>query len=287
MTVLPSWVVGDVRITKLVETVVPTPVLSLLPTADPERAASHDHWLRPHFVDGDGNLLLSVHALVVETADRRIVVDTCIGNGKPSPFPGWSDLSTDFLDTMTGAGFHPDSIDTVVCTHLHFDHVGWNTRLVDGRWVPTFAHARHLLGRREYDYWTDGAHQDLVSLDQSVRPLFDAGLVDLVGPGHPVAPGVWLDATPGHTPGHHSVRIASGGSEAVITGDVAHHPLQFAEVEWRGAGDSDPAAATRTRKAFARRWAGSRGLVIGTHFAGPTAGYLVAEGDGWRFVVES
>lgn len=282
-----TWTVGDVRVTKILEEVIPTPPANLLPTSDPAVLERHRPWLVPQFVDRDGNLLVSAHALVVESQGRRIVVDTCVGNGKVRPFPGWSELHTDFLDRLSGAGFPPETVDTVVCTHLHFDHVGWNTRREDGRWVPTFSAARYLFGRVEWDYWRTASGPDAAagtcSLDDSVRPVFDAGLVDLVELGHCVTDEVRLEPTPGHTPGHQSVRIASAGEEAVITGDVAHHPVQFAEVDWVGEGDFDPRLATVTRRAFLEAIDGRPVLVIGTHFAGPTAGHTVRDGRGWRF----
>jgi glyoxylase-like metal-dependent hydrolase (beta-lactamase superfamily II) len=283
------WSIGSVRVTKVLETVIPTPPHGLLPTSAPDRLAAHAGWLQPHFVDSAGNLLVSVHALVVEAGDRRIVVDTCVGNGKTRPFLGWSDLATDFLDRLTAAGFPPESIDTVVCTHLHFDHVGWNTRLVEGSWVPTFPNARYLFGAVEWEHWRsatgDHALPGTISLADSVQPVVDAGLVDLVPSDHRLADEVRLEPTPGHTPGHHSVVISSGGAEAVITGDVAHHPVQLAEPSWASAGDGDPAEAAASRRAFLGRHGGST-LVIGTHFAGPTAGVVEPHGDGWRLQVD-
>jgi glyoxylase-like metal-dependent hydrolase (beta-lactamase superfamily II) len=282
------WTIGDVRVTKVLETVIPTPPSGLLPTSDAAVLARHESWLAPHFVDDAGNLLVSVHALVVESRGRRIVVDTCVGNNKLRPFPGWSDLTTDFLERLTAAGFPPESIDTVVCTHLHFDHVGWNTRLIDGRWVPTFPNARYLFGATEWGHWRDatGDHAlpGTVSLADSVQPVVDAGLVDLVASDHRVTAEVQLEPTPGHTPGHHSVLVASGGVHAVITGDLAHHPVQFAEPDWASAGDADPSQAAGTRRAFLERHGDSATLVIGTHFAGPTAGHAARDGDGWRLI---
>lgn len=182
-----QWKVGDVTITKIVEMEVTGHTRFILPDALRDAVIGYD-WLKPHFMDDAGNLIMSIHALVIETADRRIVVDTCIGNDKPRPVPRWDNLQTPFLDDLTAAGYAPDSIDTVLCTHLHVDHVGWNTMLVDGRWVPTFTGARYLIGRTEFEHWAgqdDDQTQATVMAD-SVAPVFDAGRVDLVEADHVV-----------------------------------------------------------------------------------------------------
>jgi glyoxylase-like metal-dependent hydrolase (beta-lactamase superfamily II) len=192
-------------------------------------------------------------------------------------------LQLPFLEDLDKAGYPAAQIDTVICTHLHIDHVGWNTRLVDGRWVPTFPHARYLLARREWEHWsadTDRWNQTILA--DSVRPIFDAGLVDLVEADHAVDAAVRLEPTPGHTPGHVSVHVRSRGEEAVITGDLVHHPAQFARPHWGASVDWDRAMADRTRRAFMERYADTPVLVIGTHFAGPTAGRLVRDGDAYR-----
>jgi glyoxylase-like metal-dependent hydrolase (beta-lactamase superfamily II) len=173
----------------------------------------------------------------------------------------------------------------VLCTHQHFDHVGWNTHLLDGRWVPTFPNARYLFGRVEWEHWSASTDDEPVHvLAESVRPVVEAGLSELVESDHRITGEVWLEPTPGHTPGHHSVRISSGGAEAIITGDMTHHPIQIAEPHFGISADVDPDWATRTRRDFLGRYGGTPVLVIGTHYAGPTAGHIVANGDaGWKF----
>lgn len=277
---MERWKIGSVEITKVPELVLPLPLEGLLPDATADDADRHG-WLRPNFVNDDGLAVLSFHALVVATGNRTILVDTCIGNDRTT-VPELPPLHTRFLDDLAAAGYPRDRIDTVVCTHLHFDHVGWHTMLVDGRWTVTFTQARHLVGRKEWEHWrsTPG---ELTNLGDTLRPVLDAGLVDLVPADHQICDEVHLEPTPGHTPGHASVRISSEGEEAVITGDVVHHPVQFAEPELRGASDSDPDVARSTRRAFAERYGDTATLVIGTHFAAPTAGKLVSDADGWRF----
>ena len=157
---------------------------------------------------------------------------------------------------MASAGFPVESIDTVVCTHLHVDHVGWNTRLTDAGWVPTFTGARYLFGRSEWEHWSKSPDtQDGDVIGDSVRPVVDAGLVDLVESDHQLTDEIQLESTPGHTPGHVSVRIKSRGEEAVITGDLIHHPIQCAEIEWASRFDVDPGKALETRRAFLARCA--------------------------------
>ncbi len=280
----PSWTIGDVRITSVKEVELPIPGAGIVPEATPEALAPHAAWLRPHFVTEDGRLRLLVQALVVESRGRRIVVDTCVGNDKDRTLPVFHHLETRFLDDLAQAGFPRETIDTVVCTHLHVDHVGWNTLKVGPRWVPTFPNARYLVVRSEWEHWSkeeDRTFGDV--LGDSVRPIFEAGLVDLVEPGHVLTDEVALEPTPGHTPGHVSVRIRSGGREAVITGDLMHHPAQCAHPGWASSADVDPEAARRTRRAFLEAQAGRPVLVIGTHFAGPHAGRIVRDGAAYRF----
>jgi glyoxylase-like metal-dependent hydrolase (beta-lactamase superfamily II) len=281
------WQIGDVRVTRIVELELAGGTRFILPQATPE-TIEPIAWLRPHFADENGKLRMSIHALVVETPARRIIVDTCLGNDKENRrIPGWNKLSGPFLADLASAGYPRESIDTVLCTHLHVDHVGWNTMLVGGRWVPTFPKARYLMGRVEFEYWRtqqEVEHHRPVFAD-SVAPVFEAGLVDLVETDHRVCDEVSLVPTLGHTPGHVSVRIRSKGEEALITGDFIHHPCQMAHPEWSSSADSDALRAAETRRSVFSRLAGTPVLVIGTHFAGPTAGRVVRDGDAFRLAL--
>lgn len=281
MSALLQWQVGDVRITRVQEYEAPG-IEFLLPDATVENLAQID-WLSP-YLDHRGRAVGSVHSLILEVADRKIVVDTCVGNDKERlPFKMWHERHGPFLADLESAGFPAGEIDTVLCTHLHTDHVGWNTRLEGGRWVPTFTNARTVMTREEVEHWssTDLDQMKLVYAD-SVQPLFDAGLVDVVDMDYEVAEGIRFEPTPGHSPGHVSVRIESRGERAVITGDLVHHPVQFARPGWKNAADSDPALAQRTRLDFMARYADTPTLVLGTHFAGATGGHLVRDGDVYR-----
>ena len=279
-----SWTVGRVKITKIVEMETVGHTRFILPQATPEKIQEMA-WLAPHFANDEGRLRMSVHSLVVETPSRRIVVDTCIGNGKQGRgVPTWNNLATPFLDTMTAAGYAPDSIDMVLCTHLHVDHVGWNTRLMDGQWVPTFPKARYVFGKTEYDYWAthseSGEHRAV--FDDSVKPVVDAGRVDLVASDEQLFDEISLISTPGHSPGHMSVLIRSDGHEALLTGDVAHHPCQMAHLDWSSSFDTDPVQSIETRRQLFGRFADTPTLVIGGHY---NPGRIKRDGDTFRLEV--
>lgn len=294
------WSVGRFTITRVCESEVAVPGGdgSLLPDATPEALAAME-WLRPHFVTNEGLLVMSIHALLIETPDIRLVVDTCVGNDKTRNLPGFNRLSTDFPGCLQQIGWNPESVDGVLCTHLHVDHVGWNTMWVDGRWVPTFRNAKYYFGRREYEFWlsalADGgpdagippdvrfALDDQATFEDSIRPIVEAGLVELVEMDAELAPGVRLIATPGHTPGHVSVALESEGARALITGDTFHHPCQIGRPGWRNLFDFSGAEATRTRMKLLEELASSDVLVIGTHFATPTAGRIIEADSGFAF----
>jgi glyoxylase-like metal-dependent hydrolase (beta-lactamase superfamily II) len=282
-----KWRVGGVTITKIVELEVTGGSRFILPQATPE-AILPIGWLQPDFADENGRLKMSIHALVVETPSRRIIVDTCLGNDKENRrIPTWNNLQTRFLADLTAAGYARETIDTVICTHLHVDHVGWNTMLDGGSWVPTFPNARYLMGRVEFDHWTsqhDREDMEAIIAD-SVAPVWEAGLVDLVETDHRICDEISLMPTLGHTPGHVSVRIASQGEEALITGDFMHHPCQIARPDWSSTADSDPAEARQTREHMLTHLSDNPILVIGTHFAGRTAGHVVGDGAAFRFTV--
>ena len=276
------WTVGRVRISKFVELETVGGTRFILPQATPEaiRALS---WLTPDFATGEGKLKMVIQTLVLETPTRRIVVDTGLGNDKQGrSVPVWNNRTTPFLQTLNASGFPPESIDMVICTHLHVDHVGWNTRLVDGQWVPTFAKARYVFGRTEYQHWRDHseAADETATFADSVQPIVAAGRADLVASDAAICDEITLIPTPGHSPGHVSLHIRSDGAEALLTGDVAHHPCQMAHLDWSSTVDSDPAQAIATRQALFSRFADTATLVIGGHF---DAGYIKRDGTAFRF----
>jgi glyoxylase-like metal-dependent hydrolase (beta-lactamase superfamily II) len=279
-----NWNVGKVKITKIVELETTGSTRFILPLASNDEIRKLP-WLIPHFATEEGRLKMSIHSLVVETPTRRIVVDTGLGNDKQGRnVPTWNNRKEPFLETMTAAGFAPDSIDTVLCTHLHVDHVGWNTRLVDGKWVPAFANARYVFGRTEYEHWRDHSDEPDKSavFNDSVQPIVEAGKADLVASDFRVCDEITLIPTPGHSPGHMSLHIHSDGEQGLLTGDVAHHPCQMAHLDWSSTADSDPVQSIVTRRELFGRFADTPTLVIGGHF---NAGHIRRDGDAFKFIV--
>jgi glyoxylase-like metal-dependent hydrolase (beta-lactamase superfamily II) len=273
------WQLGDVRVTRVAERVHGVIRDTLVPGITDDQLAEHAEWVAPFF-SRSGRLLLSVHTFVVEDGERTIVVDTCAGTEPARPLPG----DPDFLQRLDGAiNGGLGSVDCVLCTHLHFDHVGWNTRIVEGRRVPTFRNARYIFARAELEALDAEDHASV--REPSIAPLIDAGLVDLVETDHVLTPHVRLVPTPGHTPGHVSVEIESCGARAVITGDVLHTPLQVALPDLTASPfDTDPERATVTRKRFLEAHADTDRLLLGTHFPPPTAGYVRRSPGSCRFV---
>ena len=259
------WNVGKVKITKVVELETVGSTRFILPLATNEEIQKLP-WLIPHFATEEGRLKMSIHSLVIETPSRRILVDTGLGNDKEGRrVPTWNNRKEPFLEKLTAAGFAPDSIDTVLCTHLHVDHVGWNTKLVDGKWVPTFANARYVFGKTEYEHWRDHSDEPDKSavFNDSVKPIADTGKADLVASDARICDEITLISTPGHSPGHVSLHIKSAGEEGLLTGDVAHHPCQMAHLDWSSTADSDPVRSAATRRELFGRFADTPTTVIG------------------------
>lgn len=280
-----QWQIGDVRITRIVEGETAGPMF-LLPDATPENILAMP-WLQPHFADEAGNCIVSIHALVLETPDKVIVVDTCLGNDKERTFDFWAHLQTRFLHDLEAAGYPAESVDMVLCTHLHTDHVGWNTKLVDGEWVPTFPNAEYLFGRTEWEYTQAQMENPMYAefIVDSIKPVIDAGLVRFVDVDERINEQISLTPTPGHTPGHISVQIESKGEQAVITGDFLHHPCQMEEPYWECTADWDTPLAQKTRVEALQQYADDGVLVFGTHFASPSAGHVVRKGKHFQLEV--
>ncbi|MFK4069844.1 MBL fold metallo-hydrolase [Streptomyces sp. NPDC029674] len=284
---LPHWTVGDITVHRIDE--IPLPPETgpwLLPDATAD-VVGQQPWLRPDFAGHEGVLHLDSHSFAFVVGSLRVLVDTGIGNGKTRANPAWHDLHTDYLQRLTDAGFPPDSVDLVVLTHLHTDHVGWNTRQAGGAWVPTFPNARYVTSRAEREFWAgyamDEARRQMFR--DSVHPVEDAGLLDLVDiadGGTEVAPGLRLLSAPGHTPGHLAVQVTSHDETALITGDLIHHPVQLPHPHIGSCVDIDPDQAEASRRALLASVADTDTLVLGTHFPEPTAGRVVSHGDAYR-----
>jgi glyoxylase-like metal-dependent hydrolase (beta-lactamase superfamily II) len=289
-----SWKIGAVTVSQVVEHVLSEGLEGVIPEASCAALQAID-WLCPEFVTKDGRPIYSFHALIVDTPAARIVIDTCVGNDKDLPIlAAWDHMQSDFLAKFEAAGFTRESVDYVVCTHLHFDHIGWNTMRVNSQWIPTFPNARYLLGRREYEHsLAEGAAPQteehwrtavLTARRESLAPVIAAGLVDFVEFEHRICSEVRLVPTVGHTPGHVSVEIASEGAHALVTGDSIHHPCQLARPSWSTISDTDSAQAALTRERLLSQAAGTPQLLIGTHWAGVGAGHIVRDGPTYRLL---
>ena len=278
--------VGDIEISSVVETDMLMTPTSLIPEASAEGMARHREWLAPDYVNEDGNLIVTIRTYVVRTRHHTILVDTGFGSGKSHGMPPENERKGNFLHDLQIAGVAPDAVDIVLCTHLHIDHVGWNTRLENGRWVPTFPRARYLFGRKDWEYFSTndaaaGAGRDVI--DESVRPVVEAGQVDLIDGTHAIEDGVLVEPLPGHTPGQVSLRLTSNGKEALLIGDLMHHPVQCAEPQWNSVACADVELARAARRRFLERYAETNVRVLTAHFAAPTGGYIVTAGNAWRF----
>lgn len=279
--------IGDVSITPIIEIDYPVPASFLLPDATPENLAPDLDWLEPHFVTPGGERLkMIIQAFLVESRGLRIVVDTCVGNDKKRDLPAWNELDGPFLQEIRDAGFPREKVDLVVCTHLHIDHVGWNTMKVDGEWAPTFPNARYVMARPEFEYWRDEGEANWGDVfGDSVAPVFEAGLVDLVPCSHQINPELQFFPTPGHTPGHCSIAVSSGSEEGVIAGDVMHHPSQCTHPEWCSIADIDRDVAIATRRSFCERFSDTGITIVGAHWPLSSPVKITAHGNAWRTAV--
>jgi len=280
------WQIGDATVFRLGELDATAALQGLIPQFD-LAGISRDAWLTPDFVNEEGRLQGLVQAFLIVLGDQKIIVDSGVGIGKKRvAVPGWDNLQTAFLDQFKAVDMQPGEIDYVVNTHLHFDHVGWHTRLVNGAWQPTFSAARYVMAAEEFRYWQSRPEKEIADqhagFSDSVLPVFEAGLVDLVADDQVIIDGVRLIPSPGHTPHHVSVLIESRGQSALITGDVAHHPCQLAHPDWRSTSDFDPDRARPSRSDLVERFADSETLIIGSHFADPVAGYMRRDGAALR-----
>ena len=275
---------GDVSVTRVLEMERPFFAPSaLFPDAPAEAFEAERHWLEPDALCPEsGRLILAVQSYLLRSRRHTILIDSCVGCDKSNAFfPDWhrrQDRS--WLASLAAAGVRPEEVDFVLCTHLHSDHCGWNTQLVDGRWVPTFPNARYVLARQEVAPF-EATPND--AYNESVLPVIEAGQADLVEMDHTLDDEVWLEPTGGHTPGHVAVRLASGGAEAVMRGDVVHSPIQCLYPDWAFSSDHDPDRARATRRAFLEASCADQHLVLTAHFPSPSVGHVLADGAAFRF----
>ena len=282
--------IGDIRVTRVEE--------ETRPSAKPQdwyidynadELAAQLPWLVPTFFSAEQNRVISsVHTWVLRTPTQTLLVDTCTGNHKDRPgWPIFHMLDTPYLARLQEAGVQPEDVDVVMCTHLHVDHVGWNTRLDNGRWVPTFPNAKYLMSRKDHDHFASASVQEKSALSRntyndSILPVVEAQLAVLIEGQEELARGLTLAPAPGHTPGQVRLNLASGGRLACFCGDVLHHPLQVPLWHWRTKVCVDPDLARETRRQVLSHCADTGALLLPAHFAYPHGGYIDAVGDSFR-----
>jgi glyoxylase-like metal-dependent hydrolase (beta-lactamase superfamily II) len=279
---------GEVSITRVVE--IPRSAnrtWRMLPDSTPAAVARHLSWLRPHFWDEEVEDLGSrIQTYVVRTPEHTVLVDTGVGNDKSREgSPHWHRRQGTYLEDLRAAGVAPEEVDYVLCTHLHVDHVGWNTRLVAGRWVPTFPRALYVFHGPEWEFWkweSASGREPSGCIADSVVPVVEAGQALLVDRGWRLGRHLALEPSPGHTPGHVTVVLTTSAGTAVLSGDLMHRTVQVAEPQWSSIFCTDPRLSAETRRAFVERYADSGVLVLAAHF--PRPGYIVREDGGHRFL---
>ena len=265
----------------------------LIPEWQPERADAFDDWMVPTCLDeAHTHAVISTHAWLVQAPQHTALVDTGVGNGKKRSIRPFDSLREPFLERLADLGVSPESVDCVLHNHLHSDHIGWNTRLVDGRWTPTFPNARTILPQQELDRWAElvkeeGADSPKVApYFDSVLPVLEAAHVTVIGPaGGPALDGFVFHPTPGHCSGHMSIGLSSGQDYGFFSGDVVHHPIQIARPEWSSVFSEDHERGRESRLLALNHASETGALVFTPHFSGSSAGRVsrTPEGFAWRF----
>lgn len=291
---MKKQILGEFSIDRVVEYEGPFAALQMIiPMINNDDIDANADWLRPLFVDDDNNAIMSFHSYVLKTRRHTILIDTCVGNNKPRPNRlSWHLQNYAYLEAMARIGVHPDEIDFVCCTHLHADHVGWNTQLVNQQWVPTFAKAKYVFAKAEYSHW-EHAHRSALSLNQpvpnhgsfadSILPVVDAGQAVMVGDDFEFEEGVYLQAARGHTPGNCVLHAHSQGAHAVFSGDILHTPAQLINLDWSSHFCHDAQASVAARKALVHSLADTSSLLLAAHFPSPVSGRIVTHQDQFRF----
>jgi glyoxylase-like metal-dependent hydrolase (beta-lactamase superfamily II) len=277
---------GDVEIHRVVEIPRSTyPTADMLPTSSADAIARHRAGWLGRFYDTDtGDIGSRIQSYVVRTPDETVLVDACVGNDKKRENALWNMRKGTWLDDLRAAGVAPEDVDYVLCTHMHVDHVGWNTRHVDGRWIPTFPRATYVFVGEEWEFWkheSESGRDHDGCIDDSVIPIVEAGRARLVESTTAIGAYLRFEPTPGHTPGHASVRLTTSAGQALFSGDLMHRVVQVAEPGWSSRFCNDAKLAAKTRQAFVEQHADSGVLICAAHF--PTPGYVVKRDGGYRF----
>jgi glyoxylase-like metal-dependent hydrolase (beta-lactamase superfamily II) len=285
------FTVGQATITRIEETYGACyPLRDIFPEATAAHLAAHKAWLAPHHYDAEKGLIkLSVHSWLLQVGGRKTLIDSCCGNNKIKPGrPWWNMLNVNYLERLAAAGARPEEIDLVMCTHLHHDHVGWNTQQRDGKWVPTFPNARYVFSKPDVDYFAridadpKEAPAELGTFRECVIPILEYGKADLVSGPCRLNDFIEIDAAPGHSPGHVFFKLESKGAHGVFIGDVWHHLLQVYYPDWNFPKNSDAAQARVSRRKVLDYCASTGALVMPAHVGLPFAGRIEATPDGYR-----
>jgi glyoxylase-like metal-dependent hydrolase (beta-lactamase superfamily II) len=272
---------GRLNIARVYEGDAVIPLSQALPGITAQDLAHLKTWYwDPYLADvpEQSGMRISVHSFVLRIDGRNILIDTCCGNDKQRSLPPVHMQQWPYLENLAKAGLTPEDIDVVMCTHLHFDHVGWNTRLKDGTWVPTFPKARYLFGRRDLEFFSQQRHEVFhrEAFEDSVAPILDAGLADLVDTDsrihREIGDGIWLEEASGHSPGNLCVIAECGGPRALFSGDCFHHPVQVVRPDMAFFTDENPAQAIATRQRLFQQHANADTIFFPGHFGGTTAG---------------
>ncbi|MFI0237689.1 MBL fold metallo-hydrolase [Streptomyces sp. NPDC016845] len=281
---------GDVTVVRIDEfygSVEMTPS-QFFPDSSADAWDEHRDLLAPDFWDPETNECRSaIQSWLLRSEGRTILVDTGVGNHKDRPYaPVWSRLDTHYLDNLAAAGVRPEDVDIVVNTHLHVDHVGWNTRLEGRSWVPTFPNATYLMPRRDFDFWDPANENETVLgrgnqnvFEDSVTPVHQAGLTRLWEGTYRIDKNLRLDLAPGHTPGSSVLTLESGGDRALFVGDLVHTALQIAEPDINSCFCENPAESRATRHKLLGRAAENNALVFPAHFGGQGAVEVARSGS--------
>ena len=281
-----KFALGELTIHRIIEQETTfLPALDLFPALTPDLLAENRQWMRQAgALDAEDILILCFQSYVVKTPHHTILIDSCIGNDKQRPLrPKWN-MKTDatYMRALASAGFSVEDIDFVMCTHLHVDHVGWNTRLEAGRWVPTFPNARYVFGKTEFDYWAEqNAKTPVPPIVDSVLPVVEAKQAEIVRNDYELGDQLRILPTPGHTPGHVAFTLGRGRDDAVFSGDLMHSPLQTRHPELSAKFDVDQAQAAATRRNFLERYCDTGTLCCTAHFPSPSSGKIRRLGNGF------
>jgi glyoxylase-like metal-dependent hydrolase (beta-lactamase superfamily II) len=265
---------------------------ALLPDWTPEAVAPHLPWLVPgHFDPVRDRLIMSIHSWVLRTRHHTILIDTCVGNHKPRPgAPRFHMLDRPYMANLAAAGIGVEEVDYVLCTHLHVDHVGWNTRLENGRWVPTFPNAKYVFSKTDRDYFDpargDGGKDEVAAhvFNDSVLPILDAKQDLVVEDTHELGDHLTISPAPGHSPGHVLIALQSRGSEALFTGDIMHHPIQIHCPDWSSAFCFNALEARRSRRRVLERAVANNAMLYPAHFAGPHIARVAERAGSFAYV---